>query len=67
MMRRKLRRSKPRVTQPESPEARRPRKNAQEPQVLVPQKVDLPLPTSPLDEVRVPASIDGRSLSNGRE
>jgi len=34
--------------------------------VVVPDAVVLPLPKTPRDEIRVPASIDGRDLSTGR-
>ena len=42
------------------------RRNAWEPQVIVPQQVDLPLNRPDSDEVVVPATPDGRSLVNGR-
>jgi hypothetical protein len=42
------------------------RENRREPQVMMPQKVDLALPKTTLQEIAVPASINGRSLANGR-
>jgi hypothetical protein len=44
----------------------RKRRNSWEPQVIVPQQVDLPLRQSDRDEVVVPAAPNGRSLINGR-
>lgn len=44
----------------------RKRRNAWEPQVIVPHQVDLPLDQPNRDEVVVPASPNGRSLVNGR-
>lgn len=38
------------------------RRNSQEPQVMVPHNVDLTLPRHPLDQVSVPASINGAPL-----
>ncbi|MGE7367483.1 hypothetical protein ACQKKX_00220 [Neorhizobium sp. NPDC001467] len=38
----------------------------QEPHVVVPEAVELPLPRSPREEMSVPASINGRDLSTGR-
>lgn len=64
-MRQKLKRAAPRPTNAGTQEARR-RRNSAEAQVIVPQQVDLPLPTPPSEEIKVPASVDGRSLSNGR-
>ena len=45
---------------------RRQRKNRPEPQVMVPQVVDLTLPKTTRQEIAVPASINGRSLADGR-
>ena len=45
---------------------RRQRKNRPEPQVMVPQVVDLALPKTTGQEIAVPASINGRSLADGR-
>lgn len=42
------------------------RRNAWEPQVIVPQQVDLPLTDSRPEEVAVPAAPNGRSLIDGR-
>ncbi|MFB2553531.1 hypothetical protein [Ensifer soli] len=42
------------------------RRNAFEPQVMAPHQVDLPLKKTPLEEIAVPASINGRSLAEGR-
>jgi hypothetical protein len=42
------------------------RPNVWQPQVIVPQQVDLPSARPGLDEVVVPAGVDGRSLVNGR-
>jgi hypothetical protein len=42
------------------------RKNRPEPQVIVPQVVDLALPKTTVEEIAVPASINGRSLADGR-
>lgn len=36
------------------------------PKVLVPEEVDIPLPKQPIEEVTVPASINGRDLSRGQ-
>ena len=44
----------------------RKRRNSWEPQVIVPQEVDLPLNRQDNDEVIVPAAANGRSLVNGR-
>ena len=44
----------------------RKRRNSWEPQVIVPQQVDLPLRQPERDEVVVPAAPNGRSLINGR-
>jgi hypothetical protein len=44
----------------------RKRRNSWEPQVIVPQQVDLPLVRSDHEEVAVPAAPNGRSLINGR-
>ena len=44
----------------------RKRRNSWEPQVIVPQQVDLPLVRSEREEVAVPAASNGRSLVNGR-
>ncbi|MBP2562447.1 hypothetical protein J2857_005238 [Neorhizobium galegae] len=41
-------------------------REAEERHVAVPQQVDLPLPSNPMEEVAVPASIDGRDMANGR-
>jgi hypothetical protein len=38
----------------------------QELQVVVPETVLLPLPKTPREEIRIPASINGRDLSTGR-
>jgi hypothetical protein len=37
-----------------------------EPQVIVPDIVTLPLPKTTRDEISVPASINGRDLATGR-
>ncbi|UDF28089.1 UNVERIFIED_ORG: hypothetical protein LHK14_11235 [Roseateles sp. XES5] len=47
-------------------EQARKRRNAWEPQVVVPHQVDLPLIQPEKDEVVVPAMPNGRSLVNGR-
>lgn len=44
----------------------RKRRNSWEPQVIVPQQVDLPLVRPDKDEVCVPAMPNGRSMINGR-
>jgi hypothetical protein len=44
----------------------RKRRNSWEPQVIVPQQVDLPLNRPDNHEVVVPAAANGRSLVNGR-
>ena len=44
----------------------RKRRNSWEPQVIVPQQVDLPLNRTDRDEVVIPAAPNGRSLVNGR-
>lgn len=51
-------RPRPRAAQPGSGEA--------EMHVVVPEKVGLPLPRTPQEEMAVPASINGRDLSSGR-
>lgn len=58
-------------------EARQPQKSAgtrrklkktaaEEAQIAVPDAVDVPLPKDPIEEIAVPASINGRDLSKGR-
>ncbi|MEW9612362.1 hypothetical protein AB3G45_00510 [Shinella sp. S4-D37] len=42
------------------------RRNSWDPQVIVPQQVDLPLRRQDHEEVAVPAAPNGRSLVNGR-
>lgn len=64
------------MRQKKNPPARKPaiapasalskRRNSWEPQVIVPQQVDLPLPRQDRDEVAVPAAPNGRSLVDGR-
>ena len=44
----------------------RKRRNSWEPQVIVPQQVDLPLNRPDNQEIVVPAAANGRSLLNGR-
>jgi hypothetical protein len=34
--------------------------------VVMPDSVDMPLPRAPREEMRIPASINGRDLSTGR-
>lgn len=65
-MRQKIKRARPQPANAGVQDGRRRRRNAAEAQVIVPQQVDLPLPTPPSEEIKVPASVDGRSLSNGR-
>jgi len=36
------------------------------PKVLIPEEVDIPLPKQTIEEVAVPASINGRDLSRGQ-
>lgn len=36
------------------------------PRILAPEEVDIPLPKPTLEEVAVPASINGRDLSRGQ-
>jgi hypothetical protein len=36
------------------------------PRILLPEEVDIPLPKRTVDEVAVPASINGRDLSKGQ-
>ncbi len=58
---------KPLDRKPATPDADlRKRRNSWEPQVIVPQQVDLPLRQPDRDEVVVPAAPNGRSLINGR-
>lgn len=57
---------KPAATPDESLRNSRKRRNSWEPQVIVPQQVDLPLTGPGHDEVVVPAAPNGRSLINGR-
>jgi hypothetical protein len=40
--------------------------DAREAQVVVPEAVDVPLPKTPDQQIAVPASINGRDLSDGR-
>lgn len=42
------------------------KRNLWEPQIVPPQKVDMPRPKETIEEVAVPASINGRSLADGR-
>ncbi|QRM57385.1 hypothetical protein F3Y30_23090 (plasmid) [Sinorhizobium sp. BG8] len=42
------------------------RRNVAEPQVSAADRVDLPLKKEPVDEVIVPASVNGTDLSTGR-
>ncbi len=70
-MRQKNQKKKPPGRQPAvTPDAElrnaRKRRNSWEPQVIVPQQVDLPLIRTDRDEVAVPAAPNGRSLVNGR-
>ncbi len=51
---------------PENPDAKKSGRNAWQPQVIVPYRVDLTLKKSTAEEVAVPASINGRSLVDGR-
>jgi hypothetical protein len=44
----------------------RSRDNRRETQVMVPQVVALTLPKTTVQEIAVPASINGRSLADGR-
>jgi hypothetical protein len=44
----------------------RKRRNSWDPQVIVPQRADLPLTVQDRNEVVVPATANGRSLVNGR-
>lgn len=53
------------ATDPELRNARK-RRNSWEPQVIVPQQVDLPLSRQEHEEVVVPTAPNGRSLVNGR-
>lgn len=48
------------------PRPARARRNAWEPQVIVPQQVDLPLNRPDNQEIVVPTAANGRSLLNGR-
>lgn len=57
---------KPAVTPDADLRNARKRRNSWEPQVIVPQQVDLPLKRADLDDVVVPAAPNGRSLVNGR-
>ncbi|WP_234186262.1 MULTISPECIES: hypothetical protein [unclassified Shinella] len=57
---------KPAVTPDTELRNARKRRNAWEPQVVVPHQVDLPLARPERDEVAVPAAPNGRSLVNGR-
>lgn len=36
------------------------------PRILIPEEVDIPLPKQTIEEVAVPASINGRDLSRGQ-
>ena len=42
------------------------KRNAWEPQIIVPHQVDLPLERPDTQQVVVPACTNGRSLANGR-
>lgn len=37
-----------------------------EPRILIPEVVDVPLPKEPTEEITLPASINGRDLSEGK-
>ncbi|MGQ3211417.1 MAG: hypothetical protein ACT6U0_07590 [Shinella sp.] len=57
---------KPAVIPGANPGDTRKRRNAWEPQVIVPHQIDLPLNQPGSHEVVVPAAPNGRSLVNGR-
>ena len=57
---------KPAITQDADLRNTRRRRNAWEPQVIVPQQVDLPLNRTDRDDVVIAAAPNGRSLVNGR-
>jgi hypothetical protein len=57
---------KPATTSDANPGDMRKRRNAWEPQVIIPHQVDVPLSQPNRDEVVVPATPNGRSLVNGR-
>jgi hypothetical protein len=57
---------KPAVTPEADLRNTRKHRNSWEPQVIVPQQVDLPLVRQDHEEVVVPAAPNGRSLVNGR-
>lgn len=49
--------SKPAATKASVPE---------DPQILIPEEVDIPMPRDTVEEIAVPASINGRDLSRGQ-
>ncbi|ASP82377.1 hypothetical protein CN153_30030 [Sinorhizobium meliloti] len=64
-MRVRLKQKRPKFARPpENP--KKSGRNTWQPQVIVPYRVDLTLKKSTADEVAVPASINGRSLIDGR-
>lgn len=66
-MRYRLKQKRPGFARPpENPNPKKSGRNTWQPQVIVPYRVDLTLKKSTEEEVAVPASINGRSLSNGR-
>ncbi|NRP21889.1 hypothetical protein LPJGGPFB_05148 [Ensifer adhaerens] len=63
----KLKRPPPRLPKPEFFGPVTHRRNAVSVvQIVPPHRVDLNLPKSPAEEIAVPASINGRSLINGK-
>ncbi|ASQ00362.1 hypothetical protein CN065_31795 [Sinorhizobium meliloti] len=66
-MRVRLKQKRPKFARPpENPNPKQSGRNTWQPQVIVPYRVDLTLKKSTADEVAVPASINGRSLIDGR-
>ncbi|THK39349.1 hypothetical protein EHS39_03735 [Ensifer sp. MPMI2T] len=66
-MRQKSKQKRPKFLRPpENPSPKKTQRNTWQPQVIVPYRVDLTLKKPADEEVRVPASINGRSLVNGR-
>jgi hypothetical protein len=61
-----MKRSIKRLSDCRRPISRRQGRNRPELQVMVPQIVDLALPKTTVQEVAVPASVNGRSLADGR-
>ncbi|PND18893.1 hypothetical protein CN934_25270 [Ensifer sp. MMN_5] len=66
-MRVRLKQKRPNFARPpENPNPKKSGRNTWQPQVIGPYRVDLTPKKSTADEVAIPASINGRSLIDGR-